>query len=51
MTYPERTAHALRAQGQLSFRGDQDTVVVEIIRPERAEEPPSSLKITRKTAE
>ncbi len=28
MTYPEKVAYTLRAKGQLSFRGDQDTLVV-----------------------
>ncbi len=28
LTYPEKVAYTLRAKGQLSFRGDQDTLVV-----------------------
>lgn len=48
MTYPEKAANAILAKGNLSFRGDQDTLVVQVARRKGG---PCYLKTTRRTAE
>lgn len=48
LTYPEKAANAILAKGNLSFRGDQDTLVVQVARRKGG---PCYLKTTRRTAE
>lgn len=48
MTYPEKVVNAILAKGNLSFRGDQDTLVVQVTRRRGG---PCYLKTMRRTAE